>query len=301
MTEEQVININKAFCVLVKLMEEYSFRTMFTPKMIGLQVRNYQFDRLLEENCPKVFKHLSDLDVKSTMYASQWFMTIFAYRFPLELVYRIYDIIFAQGEESILRFAIALMKSNQDTILSLDFEQAVDYLKDGLFDKYLEKVTDLVNDSSKISISQRKLKKWKSEFLEQLRLQEPDFIECEKLRLQNRGLIQTLEDKDKYFDCLTKDHVEMVNKYILAKQEIENQAEKIIQMETLVESLKKIIKDERDSIENEFRGELDSLKEKNELLTQEKSQLQEYSLDLEEKLRAAMSIQANSGSRDNLK
>lgn len=274
---------------------------MFTPKMIGLQVRNYQFDRLLEENCPKVYKHLCDLDVKSTMYASQWFMTIFAYRFPLELVFRIYDIIFAQGEESILRFAIALMKSNQETILSLDFEQAVEYLKDGLFDKYLEKVTDLVNDSSKINISQRRLKKWKTDFLEQLRLQEPDFIECERLRLENRGLAQTLEDKEKYFDELTKDHVDMVNKYIVAKHEIENQAEKIIQMETLVESLKKIIKDERDVVENEFRGELDSLKEKNELLTQEKSQLEENCWDLEEKLRAARSIQAKSNSNVNLK
>jgi hypothetical protein len=289
MTEEQVFKINKAFCVLVKLMEEYSFRTMFTPKMIGLQVRNYQFDRLLEENCPKVYKHLCDLDVRSTMYASQWFMTIFAYRFPLELVFRIYDIIFAQGEESILRFAIALMKSNQETILSLDFEQAIEYLKDGLFDKYLEKVTDLVTDSSKINISQRKLKKWKSDFLEQLRFQEPDFIECERLRLENRGLLQTLEDKDKYFDALTKDHVDMVNKFIIAKHETENQREKIIQMETLVDSLKKVIKDERDVVENEFRGELDCLKEKNELLIQEKSQLEDYCWDLEERLRIARS------------
>lgn len=42
MPEEQ------AFCVLVRLMFDFSFRDLYTPKMIGLQVRNYQFDRLLE-------------------------------------------------------------------------------------------------------------------------------------------------------------------------------------------------------------------------------------------------------------
>ena len=99
----------------------------------------------------------------------------------------------------------------------------------------------------------------------------------------------TKADKDKYFDALTKDHVDMVNKFIIAKHEAENQREKIIQMETLVDSLKKVIKDERDVVENEFRGELDCLKEKNELLIQEKSQLEDYCWDLEERLRIARS------------
>jgi hypothetical protein len=67
MPEEQ------AFCVLVKLMDDYSFRTIFTPKMIGLQQRNYQFDKLIQENVPKVHNHLLEQEIKSTMYASQWY------------------------------------------------------------------------------------------------------------------------------------------------------------------------------------------------------------------------------------
>jgi hypothetical protein len=41
MPEEQ------AFCVLVRLMFDYNFRDLYAPKMIGLQVINHQFDRLL--------------------------------------------------------------------------------------------------------------------------------------------------------------------------------------------------------------------------------------------------------------
>jgi hypothetical protein len=91
MPEEQT------FCVFVKLMNEYNFRPMYTPKMIGLQLINYQFDALIKEQVPTVAQHLYALDIQSSMYASQWFMTIFAYRFPLDLVFRILDIIFAEG------------------------------------------------------------------------------------------------------------------------------------------------------------------------------------------------------------
>jgi hypothetical protein len=91
MPEEQT------FCVLVKLMNNYNFRPMYTPKMIGLQSINYQFDALIKEQVPTVAQYLYSLDIQSSMYASQWFMTIFAYRFPLDLVFRILDIIFAEG------------------------------------------------------------------------------------------------------------------------------------------------------------------------------------------------------------
>jgi hypothetical protein len=36
-------------------------------------------------------------------------MTLFAYRFPLEIVFRILDVIFAEGSEAVLRFALALV------------------------------------------------------------------------------------------------------------------------------------------------------------------------------------------------
>lgn len=70
------------------------------------------------------------------MYASQWFMTLFAYKFPLDLVFRIFDIILAEGIDSIFQFALAVLQSNEKTILSLEFEPLLDFLKNGLFAEY---------------------------------------------------------------------------------------------------------------------------------------------------------------------
>ena len=126
----------EAFCVLVRLMKAYDLRSQYLPDMPGLQLRLFQFDRLLEELLPAVFMHLLRQGIKSSMYASQWFLTLLAYRFPLELVCSVFDLIFAEGVEAIFRFAIALMKRNEAHLLTLDFEKLLDFLKTGLFEHY---------------------------------------------------------------------------------------------------------------------------------------------------------------------
>lgn len=65
--------------MLVRLMKSYDLRSHFTPNMPGLQLRLFQFDRLLEELLPHVFMHLLRQGIKSSMYASQWFLTLFGY------------------------------------------------------------------------------------------------------------------------------------------------------------------------------------------------------------------------------
>lgn len=104
--------------MLVRLMKSYDLRSHFTPNMPGLQLRLFQFDRLLEELLPHVFMHLLRQGIKSSMYASQWFLTLFGlapvvalhgsrshltrrYRFPLELVSVVMDLVFAECAEEV--------------------------------------------------------------------------------------------------------------------------------------------------------------------------------------------------------
>ncbi|GAA5889869.1 hypothetical protein JCM16303_002402, partial [Sporobolomyces ruberrimus] len=126
----------ETFCVLVRLMKSYDLRSHYTPNMPGLQLRLFQFDRLVEELLPGIFLHMLRQGVKSSMYASQWFLTLFGYRFPLELVSAVFDLVFAEGVEAIFRFAIALIKRNEDVLLKLEFEDLIEFLKNGLFEVY---------------------------------------------------------------------------------------------------------------------------------------------------------------------
>lgn len=111
-------------------METYEMRTMFTLNMEGLHLRLHQFGVLLSQLCPRLDAHLNENSIHPAMYASQWYLTLFAYSFPISLVLRIYDLVFAEGAvETITRVAIAIMQKNEDTLCEIDdFEQLMMYL-----------------------------------------------------------------------------------------------------------------------------------------------------------------------------
>ena len=56
--------------------------------------------------------------------------------FPLEIVFRIYDNCLASGIEAIFGFSIMLLMKNEDVLLSLQFDQIMEFLNNRLFDRY---------------------------------------------------------------------------------------------------------------------------------------------------------------------
>jgi hypothetical protein len=54
--------------------------------MPGLQLRLYQFDRLVEDCLPLLHNHIVRKGIKSSMFASQWFMTLFSYRYAFRFL-----------------------------------------------------------------------------------------------------------------------------------------------------------------------------------------------------------------------
>ena len=75
----------EAFCLFVRMMNKYGLRDLFKPDMPGLHLHLYQFERLLEDRMPALYCHLHRRGVSPQLYATQWFLTLFAYRFPLSL------------------------------------------------------------------------------------------------------------------------------------------------------------------------------------------------------------------------
>ena len=79
---------------------------------------SYVLIRLLTQSCTLIFSRSS-------------------YRFPLEVVYRILDSVFAEGIEAMFRFALALLNKNESKLLTLEFEECLNYLKLNLLDAYM--------------------------------------------------------------------------------------------------------------------------------------------------------------------
>ncbi|KAI9890601.1 MAG: hypothetical protein M1814_003799 [Vezdaea aestivalis] len=138
----------EAFCVLVRLMEHYNLRSCFLPDLSGLHLRIYQFSKLLTQHLPPLASHLEKLSIEPA-YMSQWFLSFFAVTCPLPMLFRIYDVIFAEGaSETIMRVALSLMRRNEQKILTCnEFEDVMQLLLSrSLWDVYACNADDLVND-----------------------------------------------------------------------------------------------------------------------------------------------------------
>ncbi|KAF3068565.1 EVI5-like protein [Trichoderma lentiforme] len=138
----------QAFCVLVRLMDRYDLRSCFLPDLSGLHVRIYQFRELLRANLPMLWSHLEDLQVE-TAYVSQWFLSFFATTCPLPMLFRIYDVIFAEGaSETLMRVALSLMRRNETRLLSCtELEDVMQLLLSrGLWDCYHYNADEFVQD-----------------------------------------------------------------------------------------------------------------------------------------------------------
>ncbi|KAL0091882.1 eukaryotic and archaeal DNA primase, large subunit-domain-containing protein [Phycomyces blakesleeanus] len=208
------------FCVLVKLMSHYGLRGHFTPQMETLHERLYQFDQLLLQTLPQVHKHLETHGIKPTMYASQWFMTLFSYRCPFELVFRVFDLVFVEGSSILLNFALALMKKNQKTLLNLEFETLLEFFSNRIFDVYQDEPAAFVHDAYGFNITARQLekisKKYAVESAKEAKLHSPE----DQLRRQNAELAEKLRRMEHSFNILQDEHQDVAHQLISVKMEM---------------------------------------------------------------------------------
>lgn len=129
-------------------MERYDLRSCFLPDLSGLHVRIHIFRLLLRQHLPTLAAHLEHLQIEPA-YVSQWFLSFFAVTCPLPMLFRIYDVIFAEGaSETIMRVALSLMKRNEARLMACtEFEDAMQLLLSrGLWDCYNYNDDEFVQD-----------------------------------------------------------------------------------------------------------------------------------------------------------
>lgn len=124
----------EAFCVLVQIMHRYGLRDYFIPQSNFLSQRLYQFSVLVSENLPHISRHLEFQGIQDNMYAARWFTSLFACKFPFEFVFRVYDLFLSEGQDVLLRVALAVLNQNQATILALEHDNLLRFLKNDLVD-----------------------------------------------------------------------------------------------------------------------------------------------------------------------
>ncbi|GAA5908384.1 hypothetical protein JCM8208_006178 [Rhodotorula glutinis] len=250
----------EAFSVLVRLMKAYDLRSHYTPNMPGLQLRLFQFDRLVEELAPTVFLHMLRQGVKSSMYASQWFLTLFGYRFPLELVSAVFDLVFAEGVEAVFRFAVSLLRRNEAHLLTLEFEDLIDFLKNGLFEVYAPyeeerarnpdaqyKVHEFVREALQVRITPMMLDQFGEEWASLCAAQTAHTAELDALRKANLQLSIQVRQLEASLAQINAEHCDLVKQVVASRLDREELEDELVKYKLAYADLSHLAAAERAS------------------------------------------------------
>ena len=298
----------EAFCLLVRLMNQYHLRDMFIQDMPGLHLHLYQFERLLEDTEPALCYHLHKRGINPSVYATQWFLTLFAYRFPLQLVLRVYDLILSDGlEGAILKFGIALMRKNVDKLLGMQDMSALKvFLNERLFDVYIDQAPSansimesgffghsggmdkdvyradlLVQDACAIKIDPEVIGSYTSDYETRIRLEKEREAEIDTLRSANASLAAKIRSLEARAEKSDTDHVQMATEMIHSKMENEELRDANKGLRSEIERLKKTVETQPAEVEARLKEEMERIMARNIEVQNESRHVEEQMAEME--------------------
>ncbi|XP_051897928.1 EVI5-like protein isoform X5 [Pristis pectinata] len=244
----------EAFCVFVRLMQEYRLRELFKPSMAELGLCIYQFEYLIQDQLPELNVHFRSQSFHTSMYASSWFLTIFLTTFSLPLATRIFDIFMYEGLEVVFRIGIAILQFNQVELMQLDMEGMSQHFQKVIPQQFDSCPDKLILKAYQVKYNPKKMKKLEKEYTTIKNKEMEEQIEIKRLRTENRLLKQRIETLEKesaaLADRLIQGQVtraqEAEENYIIkrelavAKQQFNTASEKLEQAQSTIQELKEL-------------------------------------------------------------
>ncbi|XP_068095898.1 ecotropic viral integration site 5 protein homolog isoform X3 [Hyperolius riggenbachi] len=187
----------EAFCVFVKLMQDYRLRELFKPSMAELGLCMYQFECMIQEHLPELYVHFQAQSFHTSMYASSWFLTIFLTSFPLPVATRIFDIFMSEGLEIVFRAGLAVLQMNQAELMQLDMEGMLQHFQKVIPHQFDGGPEKLIQAAYQVKYNAKKMKKLEKEYTTIKTKEMEEQVEIKRLRTENRLLKQRIETLEK--------------------------------------------------------------------------------------------------------
>eukprot|EP01122_Echinamoeba_exundans_P017797 TRINITY_DN9753_c0_g1_i1.p1 TRINITY_DN9753_c0_g1~~TRINITY_DN9753_c0_g1_i1.p1 ORF type:complete len:786 (-),score=119.34 TRINITY_DN9753_c0_g1_i1:32-2389(-) len=114
---------------LANLVDLPYLSALFTFNLPEMRRHSELFDQLFEHNLPALHAHFKQLEISDEHWLIDWHLTLFSKAFPLPLVSRIWDCVMLEGPIFIHLATLGILKLSQMTLLQLNFESTLDFLR----------------------------------------------------------------------------------------------------------------------------------------------------------------------------
>ncbi|KAH9935546.1 rab-GTPase-TBC domain-containing protein [Fomitopsis serialis] len=160
------------------------------------------------------------------------------FSFPMNVVFRIFDNVFASGIEALFSFSFVLLLKNEEALLNHTFDKLVSFLNTKVFDVYREKrngkydVDRYVEDAFALKISSFMLDSYAQEYEELIRTRNQHAIEMDALRASNRNLSAN-KQLESSMGQINTEHCELLNELVKARLKHEELESELVRYKLL--------------------------------------------------------------------
>nr|XP_031860049.1 uncharacterized protein CI109_004412 [Kwoniella shandongensis]KAA5527121.1 hypothetical protein CI109_004412 [Kwoniella shandongensis] len=106
----------QAYWVLTCLIDRLLPPNYFVPSLIASRADQLVLSDLVAQYVPKVHHHLDKLGVDLASVTFGWFLSLFTDCLPVETLFRVWDVFFVEGHDTLFRVAISILKLNENEI-----------------------------------------------------------------------------------------------------------------------------------------------------------------------------------------
>ena len=107
-----------SFYLLHSLMKKYQLEGVYLPEFPELKKHFYVLLILLKKHLPKIYEVFKSCDMMPSMYASEWFITLFCRELHFKYLVRFFDVFLLEGRKIIYRIGLALLKLRENEFIN---------------------------------------------------------------------------------------------------------------------------------------------------------------------------------------
>uniref|UniRef100_H3DMW5 Rab-GAP TBC domain-containing protein n=1 Tax=Tetraodon nigroviridis TaxID=99883 RepID=H3DMW5_TETNG len=86
------------------------------------------FEIFFQENLPQLFSHFQSNSLTPDLYLIDWIFTLYSKSLPLDVACRVWDVFCRDGEESLFRTALGILRLFEEVLLQMDFIHIAQFL-----------------------------------------------------------------------------------------------------------------------------------------------------------------------------
>ncbi|CAE7062302.1 unnamed protein product [Rhizoctonia solani] len=125
-------NEEDAFWVLTCIIEKFLPGEFFSGSLIDSRACPLVLLDYVEMHHPKVYNHLLDMGVDLPAICFSWFLSMYTDCLPVETLFRVWDLIFADKLDALFRIGLAIIRINEPELLACDSAPALYQYLEGM-------------------------------------------------------------------------------------------------------------------------------------------------------------------------